>query len=503
MRRRKFLKVGLASVSALAVAGGGGFGWAWLSSATGNVDELAFDLPLRIPPLLEGGSFDLRLQAGVSELRPGTKTGTWGVNGPHLGPTLRMRRGETVSPRVHNALPEATSVHWHGMRLPATMDGGPHQMIAPGSTWKPTWKIDQPAATLWYHPHLHGTTARHVYQGLAGLFLIDDEHAAKLPHEYGVDDIPLIIQDATFDGDGSLTLDNFGMSVVPGMDLMGFLGKEVLVNGTLGPAFTVTTTRVRLRLLNASVGRVYNVGFADDREFALVATDSGLVGEPVRLTRVLLASGERAEIVVDFRPGEQVVLRSFTAELGGGTAFDRFAGGADAFDLMKFTADGRLAESAAVPARLADVQAPVVPPNAKTRTFRLGSTSINDKKMDLARIDEVVPAGATEIWELNNPSAYHSFHIHEASFRILDVNGKAPAAYEAGRKDTVYVPPEGHVRLLVEFGRHTDPAAPYMFHCHMLVHEDKGMMGQFVIVEPGQESQVNTRLNLKNGHAAH
>ncbi|MFI6793111.1 multicopper oxidase family protein [Nonomuraea sp. NPDC050383] len=490
-------------MSTLVAAGGGAFGWALLSSTAGNVGELAFDRPLRIPPLLEGGSFDLKLQAGVSVLRPGVKTGTWGVNGPHLGPTLRVRRGETVAARVLNTLPEATSVHWHGMRLPAVMDGGPHQMIAPGATWKPTWKIDQPAATLWYHPHLHGTTARHVYQGLAGLFLIDDEHTAKLPHEYGVDDIPLIIQDATFDGDGSLTLSNFGMSMLPGMDLMGFLGKDVLVNGTLGPAFTVTTTRVRLRLLNASVGRVYHIGFADDREFALVATDSGLVGEPVRLRRALLASGERAEIVVDFRPGDQVVLRSFTAELGGGTALDRFTGGADVFDLMKFTAPGPLAESVAVPARLADVPAPLVPPNTRTRTFRFSSTSINGKGMDLARIDVVVPAGAVEIWELTNPSTNHSFHIHEVSFRILDVNGRPPAAYEAGRKDTVYVPPEGHVRLLVEFGDHTDPKAPYMYHCHMLVHEDKGMMGQFVIVEPGQESHVNTRLNLKDSHGAH
>jgi FtsP/CotA-like multicopper oxidase with cupredoxin domain len=164
---------------------------------------LTYTNRLRIPPLAQpriaaGGvrEFALALQAGGrSEFLPGKTTPTWGVNGPYLGPTVRTTRGDRVRMLVTNQVGESTSLHWHGMRLPARMDGGPHQPIAPGATWSPEWTVDQPAATLWYHPHPHGTTARHVYRGLAGLFLIDDPRGTALPSRYGIDDLPLIIQD--------------------------------------------------------------------------------------------------------------------------------------------------------------------------------------------------------------------------------------------------------------------------------------------------------------------
>ncbi|MBM7093806.1 multicopper oxidase domain-containing protein, partial [Streptomyces sp. S12] len=141
-----------------------------------------FDNALAIPPLAEStveqdGTrvFSLRMQAGETEFRDGVRTPTWGFNGTYLGPTLRAKRGEKVRVRITNELGEASTVHWHGMHLPARMDGGPHQMIAPGGTWTPHWTVDQPAATLWYHPHPHGKTEEHVRRGLAGLFLLDDD----------------------------------------------------------------------------------------------------------------------------------------------------------------------------------------------------------------------------------------------------------------------------------------------------------------------------------------
>src|SRR5690606_35134294 len=136
--------------------------------------------------------FDLRAAAGRHRFRPGRPTPTWGINGPHLAPTLRAVRGETVLVRFRNDLPETTTLHWHGMHLPAAMDGGPHQPVEPGTTWSPTWTIDQPAATLWYHPHPHGRTAAHVYRGLTGMFILDEPEPPQLPNRYGIDDIPVI-----------------------------------------------------------------------------------------------------------------------------------------------------------------------------------------------------------------------------------------------------------------------------------------------------------------------
>ncbi|HEV2824734.1 MAG TPA: multicopper oxidase domain-containing protein, partial [Actinomycetota bacterium] len=328
-RRRRLLLRLLIAVLALgmvAVLGLAGLAaWFWTQADNSNVGQVGFANQLKIPPLAEprlddAGRkvFDLRLQQGTSELLAGKPTQTWGANGSYLGPTVRATLGDQVVMNVRNDLPEATSIHWHGMHLPAAADGGPHQLIQPGSTWSPSWRIDQPAATLWYHPHPHGATEDHVYRDLAGLFLLDDPEAGALalPDRYGIDDIPVILQDKRFDRDGNL---DFGQSP---FSPVGRLGDQVLVNGTHDPHLNITSQRVRLRLLNASTARVYHVGFADDRPFELIGTDGGLLERPHRTTRVLLSPGERAEIVAAFRPRERVVLRSFPPDLG----LDRFQG---------------------------------------------------------------------------------------------------------------------------------------------------------------------------------
>lgn len=472
------------------------YGWYYLSIDETNVGKLTFHHQLRIPPLAEptideqgGKHFDLTVRPGTTELLDGVQTPTWGVNGSYLGPTLRASRGDEVSINVTNDLPETTTMHWHGMRLPARMDGGPHQPIEPGAVWSPHWTIDQPAASLWYHPHLDGTTAKHVYQGVAGMFLIDDAESAQLalPSAYGVDDIPLIVQDKRFADDGTLDMSP--------RELIGFnyglMGDEILVNGTHDPYLKVSTQRVRLRVLNAANSRSFAVAFADGRSFQQIATDSGLLAQPRTLQQVRLSPGERAEIVAEFQPGEQVILRSVAPGRAGGFPLERIAGAADEFDLLKIIASDQLAPSPPVPATLATTPEITAPADARVRTFTMsGYGSINSRPMDMGRIDEVVPAGATEIWELDNPGLPHSFHIHDVAFRVLDVNGEPPPPWEQGRKDTVYLPPGTKVRLLVQFGRDTDPDHPYMYHCHMLEHEDAGMMGQFVIVEPGTEDTV-------------
>jgi FtsP/CotA-like multicopper oxidase with cupredoxin domain len=465
----------------------------WISARTDTAGDVEFTRPLVIPPLAESTvdaqgrrTFDLHMQTGTTDFGSGRVAETWGVNGTYLGPTLRAARGERVLVNVTNDVGEASTLHWHGMHLPASMDGGPHQMVEPGTTWSPTWEVDQPAATLWYHPHLHGATAEHVQRGLAGLFLLDDPAADPgLPHTYGIDDVPLVVQDATFTDDGQLARDQ------PLISPTGFLGDTILVNGTPGAYHEVTTETVRLRLLNASLARIYDFGLvtADgtDRGFALVGTDGGLLPAPVEVERVRLSPGERAEIVVAMTAGEELVLRSHPTDLGTDAFNERFAGGDDTLDVLQLRAAKTLRASPPLPVRLAPAPDLHEAEASAIRTFLLGGNDINDLEMDMSRIDEVVTVDTTELWEVTNGSGSpHSFHVHDVQFQVLDVDGRAPAPVASGWKDTVYIAPDTTARLLMRFTDHTDPDVPYMFHCHVLRHEDDGMMGQFVVVEPGQ-----------------
>ncbi|MBA3275187.1 MAG: multicopper oxidase domain-containing protein [Chloroflexia bacterium] len=499
---RRALIAGGGVLGCCAVVGAGGATTLLLANrltnqADSTFGELAFATPLDIPPLLEGEPdadgrkiFDLTLQTGRTRIVPAGEAETWGVNGPFLGPTLRARRGDAVAIAVHNDLPEETSIHWHGMHLPAVMDGGLHQMIAAGESWDPEWTVDQPAATLWYHPHPHGQTAEHVYRGIAGLFLIeDDSDGLDLPREYGIDDIPLIIQDKNFTDDGEMSMDTGSFfDQLGGSANFGILGDTVLVNGTWDPYLDVTRSLVRFRILNGSNARFYNLGFDDDRPFRLIATDNGFVpGEPVELTRLLLGPGERVEIVVAFGERDDVVLRSYAQD-----GLDRQIGGNDSFDILNLRAANVLEPKASLPDDMGVAgQAPAVPDDATRRDFRLnGHGNINGEEMDISRIDEVVPAKALEIWNIESVGIPHTFHIHGATCRVLEVNGEEAPAHLRGPKDTVFVGPDHAVTLAVQFDTHVDPGTPYMYHCHILRHEDNGMMGQFVVVEPGTEADV-------------
>lgn len=444
--------------------------------------------PLAIPPLADSHVdgegyrvFDLTAQEGTSSFLPDVATPTWGYNGDYLGPTLRAERGEKVRVDVTNALPEATSAHWHGMELPAVMDGGPHQPIEVGQTWSPRWTIDQGAATLWYHPHLHHTTAAQVYRGLAGLFLIDDPVLdGVLPQDYGVDDVPVIIQDRRIDS-GGRSEPHGGF-----MRFTGMLGDVLTVNGTVGPVFDATTASVRLRILNASPARIYNLAFSDGRSFHQVGTDVALLPAPVRMTSLQLSPGERAEIILDMAPGDDVVLRSLEPDLGTTFLSTRLAGGHDTFEVLRVRAAGVLAPSPDLPATLpgdADDE-PVPSLSEPDRTFSMEDATISGRPMDHDRIDARILAGSVEVWDIRNASHQpHNWHVHGMRFRVLPVDAAALPAYHQGWKDTVYIPPGGRVRLAIEFVDFPDPHTPFMFHCHLLYHEDNGMMGQFLLVD--------------------
>ncbi len=443
--------------------------------------------PLKIPPLeegrLEGGTriYDLDIRDGETEFVAGLKTATKGINASYLGPVLHMRQNEDIRLNVTNSLHERTTLHWHGFNLPAIADGGPHQVIEPGTTWSPEFKVREKASTMWYHSHLMGKTAEHVWAGIAGMIIVDDEEskALNLPSTYGVDDIPVALQDRFIRSNGS-------MAYAPSMhdNMMGMTGDIPMANGTIGAVFDATTSLVRLRLLNGANGSIYSLGFSDGRTFTKIGTDGGLLETPVDMRLMYLAPGERAEIIVDLSDGTETTLTHFARSADGQVS--------PVFSFLRLRPAARLNSSAPIPRTLATLEKVSADQAQNTRRFVLdmrgmgmmgGGFMINNTQMDMKVINETVQKGVTEIWEVENRSPMsHPFHIHNTQFRILDRNGRAPDQDETGLKDTVLVFPNEVVRILIRFDHYTDPKVPYMYHCHILEHEDAGMMGQFTVV---------------------
>lgn len=309
--------------------------------------------PLVLPALDEGvmdgatRRFGLRLAAGETEFVTGKATRSWGINAPFLGPTLRMKAGERVRFEVTNGLDEAAALHWHGLHLPAAMDGGPHQPVAPGATWSPEFPLKQKAGSFWFHAHQHGKTAEHVWAGLAGVIRVeDDEEAAlPLPRSYGEDDFTLVLQDRRFDADGQ-------MPYAPNMHdrMSGKIGDVMLVNGQIGAHIATDAPRVRLRIVNGANGSIYRLHFADGRPFHQIASDGGLLAAPVLLTEALVAPGERAELLVDLHEGQALMLR---AEVFGGES--PFAGSLGVRDVIELRPARAQTAAPALPDRLADL----------------------------------------------------------------------------------------------------------------------------------------------------
>ena len=462
--------------------------------------------PLKIPALMEGTGgtdkiYELGIAAGNSTFLQGVTTPTFGINGAYLGPTIRARAGDRVTMRVRNNLTEPTTLHWHGLHIPARQDGGPHQVIDPGNVWQPSFDIKQNASVCWYHSHLSERTGEQVLRGLAGFFLIEDDEsrALQLPSDYGVDDIPLIIQDRRFNADGSFQyLSNMG-------DVeLGYMGDVILVNGTVAPHIELRRQRTRLRILNGSNARVYTLGRDDGADLVVIGSDGGLLERPARMRRVRLGPGERIELLVEMAPDRAVTLMSYPMIAGPMSMMMRGMGinmGAnnETFPIIELRA-GRLEPAdASIPQRL--IRVPQWNPGQASRTRRFsldmatmsmgpligpvmdGSMGINGRSMDMDRIDERVPLGSVEIWQIRNTTPLtHPFHVHDIQFRVLDRDGAPPQPHEQGLKDTVLVDPGSTVRIIAEFADFADPDHPYMYHCHILEHEDAGMMGQFVVV---------------------
>lgn len=427
---------------------------------------------LAIPHLLEkqeGSDIDYEVtaQEGMTRFFEGSQTKTYGYNGDLLGPTVRLKEGETVRVKVRNELDEPTTFHWHGLEVPGSEDGGPNQVIQPGESKTVTLKADQQAATLWYHPHPHESTAKQVFKGLAGMLYVEEENLKipDLPQSYGVNDIPLIFQDRLFDENQQLNYDAL-------MNSDGTIGDVSLVNGTINPKLTVTQPLMRFRILNGSNARNYTFHLSNGASFKQIASDGGLLREPVETEEITLSPSERAEIIIDFSEMDSGEPIAITDEEGTVLL---------PFDLVF---ENEKAEAASVlgvsdePFLTEDEKA--LPVSKEIELFgMMDKVTINGKKFDPNRIDMRQEKGVTEVWEIYNKpdpmgGMIHPFHIHGTQFKIISRDGKEPAPNEQGLKDSVLIEPGERVKLLVTFPEE----GIYMYHCHILEHEDNGMMGQ-------------------------
>lgn len=485
MKRRKFLTLSLTTATLLLAGCGGGSnnGDSMSSMMSSNSSDLSsvsvpdFNSKLVIPPLLEGVdingvlNFDLNIQKGITSFFEGTTTNTFGINGNFLGSTLRVKNGDNISINFTNYLDEDTTMHSHGMHLPAVMDGGVHQIIKPNNSWSSKYTVKQKACTNWYHPHLMGKTAKHVYKGLAGMIIVEDDDSISLdiPKTYGVDDIPLIFQDRFFDA-------NYEFDYSPSMmEIMrGYNGDVFLLNGKINPYIELQAKEVRFRLLNGSNSTVYDLGFDDFRSFKQIATDNSFLEKPVDITRVKLSPGERAEIVVNFSNEQDKILyiKDFTQDK----------------EFLKIDIIDTKMQQTTTPDTLTSLQKFTQNDATNKRKFVLSGNMngfyINGVSMDKDVINEIVPLNQVEIWEVTNDMMLnHNFHIHATHFMILKRNSNEfdVEENEKGYKDTVLIPPNESVTLIVKMTDYKDNINPYMYHCHFLEHEDAGMMGQFIV----------------------
>ena len=410
-----------------------------------------------------------------------------GFGQSYLGPTIKLYDGEPTRIRYTNMLGEPTSVHGHGLHVPGHVDGGPQSAIPAGETWDITLPINQQASTNWYHPHLMGSTSEHVHSGLAGLYLVEDQNSASLPlpKTYGVDDIPLIIQDRDFDR---------GMMVpYAATDREMMTGKReptVIVNGTVRPYFEAAKGWVRLRLLNASNARAYAFHLGNDEPFFKIATEGGFLEKTVALTSLRMLPGERNEIMVDLSDGKDRQLFANLLPTDDDLLEELFRRTARVLQL-RVRADR--AGTGTLPGTLNTIERLRTADASVTRDFRLqmrrnrnpsrdrhSMFAINNRAMNAAVINERVRKGTVEIWRVTRDKMDHPFHVHGTSFQILSQNNRRPRPEDRGWKDTFEIG-YGWTDLIMKFDQPATDAFSFMYHCHVLEHEDAGMMGQFTV----------------------
>ena len=477
LSRRRFVHLSAASAAAVATGGlsllsgcdqsapagpGVSPGPSPSGAVTGN--------PLHIPQTLSPLNGSLIPAPATVDLGGGRLSRAWAYNGAFPGPTFRAPAGSRVDVRLTNGLAQKTTVHWHGMVVPAAADGHPRDAVAPGGSYQYQYTIAQRACFNWYHPHPHMLTGEQVCLGLAGGFIINDAEEAGLGLPTGLPyEIPLIVRDATLDSAGNLQYTPMGGA---------FLGNLPLVNGTRDAFIAVNHAVYRFRVLNGANARVFGLTLSSGLAFNLIGNDGGLLDVTRKLTQIDIAPGERLDLLVDFRgipAGQNVTLRDVRT----------------GWTLLEFRVNQGSPIAGTIPTSLSTI--PRLANPAATRVFSFdGMRMINGKVYDLNRIDFRVPFGRTELWRFRtggmgsgmmpmHGGTTHPVHVHGASFQVQSRTGGRGQVFpwERGWKDTVLLGSGETIDVLIRFDRFR---GIYLLHCHKLEHEDLGMMSNFEVV---------------------
>ncbi|BAY42928.1 type 3 multicopper oxidase [Scytonema sp. HK-05] len=441
-----------------------------------------FTLPFRTPPVLNPVRSDsttdyyqITMRKAQVEILPGRTSEIWGYNGIFPGPIIKQSRGRSSIVRFINNLDVNTSVHLHGMASSPQYDGYTLDFIAPGY-YKDYVYSNPAAANLWYHDHGLAQTARNVYMGLAGMYIVQDQEELALPLPKGNYDIPLIIQDRQFASDGSLVFDNRNQTSV--------MGDVVTVNGVPWPRMEVANRKYRFRVLNASISRSYRLALSTGDDLIVIGTDGGLMSAPVNTQDIRLAMAERYDLIIDFSKyalGTRVELRNLP--LPNNVVFNNIDK-IMCFDVVRSETDDSL-----VPSTLRNIQFIPESTAVRTRDFTVqqradGVWVINGNGWDRNRVDANPQLEEVEIWRFTNTAnlSFHPMHLHLIDAHILDRNGQPPFAYERGWKDVFYVGENETVRMI---GKFRPFRGQFMYHCHNMVHEDRDMMSQFQVGQGG------------------
>lgn len=523
MQRRDFLKL----TSLLGIAGTGLIPY---QSSWAAQNRTALPIPSLLYPDAQG-NIKLTLQEGTTHFINGKSTKTWGINQAFLGPALVLDVGKKASIKIDNQLPTSTTLHWHGLIIPGASDGGPQDLIPSKQSQTVQFTLQQPSSTCWVHPHMHGQTGKQVTMGLAGLVLIQDEQSKKLPipKNWGKDDIPVILQDRQFDLQGQFAYQLDVMSAA-----LGWFGNHMLTNGATYPRHISPRGWVRLRFLNGCNARTLILATSDNRPFYVITSDGGFLQEPVKVTELPIWMGERFEVLVDTSDGKAFdIITKPVQQMG--MNLPPFNNNMPVLTIQPSSERNQ----ATLPDHLVDMPAIPTIPNLYQRHLdltmnpqldKIGMQAFQDKypqhsmanmdmddmNMDMSHGHEMhmdhmthhsehpfdfhngnmingkaydmnhplfnVKQGKYEEWVISGKGdmMVHPFHIHGTQFRILSENGAPPAPHRTGWKDIVHV--NGKVsKVLVRFDHLASPKRAYMAHCHLLEHEDTGMMCGFTV----------------------
>ncbi len=412
------------------------------------------------------------------------------IPGSYLGPILHARKGQHVRIHYENQIPQESIIHWHGMHVPESADGHPRLAIGKGESYTYDFTIMDRAGLYWFHPHPHGNTGEQVMRGLAGLFIVTDDEEEALGLPSGEFDIPLVIQDRYFSKDNQIKYYKNDVAV------FGFLGDRYLVNGQPDFVLPVATRPYRLRLLNGSNARIYALRLSDGRPLQVIGTDGGLLEQPVSRDFIILSSAERRELWVDFSGyavGSEVELVNFDPTEPDNQEKTK--------TVATFRIDREESSDLALPRQLTPLnlrneEEAVNRGNLRTFELSMGMGMqwlINGKKFQMTAVDpnEEVKLGDLEIWEFIDDGAHmgamqHPMHVHGLQFQVIGreshpsfqrVNEAVHAgSVDEGWHDTVLVLPGERVKVLLKF---EDFEGLYMYHCHILEHEDMGMMRNY------------------------